>query len=309
MCKGDNCETGTCQRFSARLRSTTLVRYFAEFTSILYCERPCTMLASLALLSLLQLPTAGADGLSVANSRITYGVLGPTRPSSDIQPGDSLVLSFDINGISTDDSGKASYSTAVEVTDAAGKSLFKQPAKKFQEFLPLGGSTLPAFAQVDLGLDSPAGKYSIAVIVTDNIAQKSAVAKQEFTVGKKQFSLIRLNATGDADGLVPVGALAVGQPFFVHAAVVGWGVDRASGKQPKIVLTLRVLDENNKPIATKPFTGSIDKDVPANSTSLPIRFYVPLNRPGSYTIELTATDAVQNATSKLAYPITVHAHK
>jgi hypothetical protein len=268
------------------------------------------MLASLALLALLQPPTAGADGLSIANARLTYGVLGPTRPTSDIQPGDNPVLSFDINGISTDDTGKASYSTSVEVTDAAGKSLFKQPAKfkKFQELLALGGSTLPAFAQVDLGLDSPPGKYAVAVTVTDNATQKSTVAKHEFTVGKKQFGLIRFNATGDADGLVPVGALSVGQPFFVHAAAVGFGIDAAS-KQPKVGVTLRVLDEKNQPVVAKPFTGSIDKDVPANSTSLPIRFYVPLNRPGNYTIELTATDAVQNATSKLTYPIMVHAHK
>jgi hypothetical protein len=280
----------------------------AEFTTILYCERPCTMLASLALLALLQPQIAGADALSLANTRITYGVLGPPRTDTNIHPGDSLVLSFDIQGISADDSGRATYSTVVEVTDASGKSLFKQPAKKFQEFLALGGATLPAFAQVDLGLDSPAGKYSMAVTVTDNATQKSAVAKQEFTVGKKGFSLIRLNATGDADGLVPLGALAVGQPFFIHAAVAGFGVEPAA-KQPKIAVMLRVLDENNKPLVAKPFTGSIDKDVPANATSLPIRFYLPLNRPGNYRIELTATDAVHSGSAKLTYPITVHPPK
>ncbi len=267
------------------------------------------MLASLALLALLQPSMAGADSLSLANARITYGVLGPTRPVANaLHPGDSLILSFDINGISADESGKVSYSTAVEVTDASGKSLFKQPAKKYQEFLALGGSTLPAYAQVDLGPDSPAGTYTIAVTVTDNATQKSASAKQEFTVGKKEFSLIRLNASGDGDGLVPLGALAAGQPFFVHAAVAGFGVEPA-GKQPKVSVVLRVLDENNKPLVAKPFTGSIDKNVPANATSLPIRFFVPLNRPGNYLLELTATDGVQNATSKLTYPITVHPHK
>jgi hypothetical protein len=268
------------------------------------------MLASLALLALLQPAIPGADALSLANPRITYGVLGPTRPAPNmVHPGDNLVLSFDIQGISVDDSGKVSYSTVVEVADASGKSLFKQPAKKYQEFLALGGSTLPAYAQVDLGLDSPAGKYTIAVTVTDNATQKSASAKQDFTVGKKEFSLIRLNASGDGDGLVPLGALAAGQPFFLHAAVVGFGVERAVEKQPKVSVVLRVLDENNKPLVAKPFTGSIDKNVPANATSLPIRFFVPLNRPGSYTLELTATDGVQNATSKLTYPITVHPHK
>jgi hypothetical protein len=267
------------------------------------------MLASLALLALLQSNTAGADALSLANPRITYGILGPTRPASSIMhPGDSLVLSFDIQGISADAAGKATYSTAVEVADAAGKKLFNQPTKNHQEFLALGGSTLPAYAKVDLGLDSPAGNYTIAVTVTDNTTKKSAVAKQEFTVGKKEFSLVRLNASGDADGLVPLGALAAGQPFFIHAAVVGFGVE-ATAKQPKIGLMLRVLDENNKPLITKPFSGMIEKDVPANATSLPVRFYVPLNRPGTYTLELSATDSLHNATVNVAYPITVHPHK
>ena len=74
------------------------------------------------------------------------------------------------------------------MTDAAGKSLFKQPANSEEipgGSLALGGSTLPAFAQVDLGLDSPPGKYAVAVTVTDNATQKSTVAKHEFTVGKK----------------------------------------------------------------------------------------------------------------------------
>ena len=265
-------------------------------------------MASLALLSLLQAPMSGADGLSLANPRLTYGVLGPTRPTSEFHPGDSLILSFDIQGITADPNGKAVYTTAVEVTDAAGKSIFKQPAKKFQETLALGGATLPAFAQIDLGLDAPAGKFTMAVTVTDTTSQKSALLKQECSVAPKGFSIVRLSYTGDANGLVPLGALTVGQPFWVQAAVVGF--DRAPGgtKQPNVNLSLRVLDnETKKPLAT--FTGTIDKDVPSNATSLPIRFYVPLNKQGSYTIELKAVDNLKKGEATLAFPITVLPHK
>jgi hypothetical protein len=268
------------------------------------------MLASLALLSLLQPATLGADGLSVANARFTYGKLGPVRGTAEFQPGDSLVLSFDISGITVDDTGKASYSTHMDVLDAAGKSLFKEPTKtrKFQNFLALGGSTLPAFAQLELGLDdSPPGNYIIAVTVTDNATQKTAVAKKDFTVGKKAFGLVRVNATGDHDGMLPIGALCAGQPFFINAAVVGYGV--AGAKQPKVGVTLRVLDENGKPTLSKPFAGSFEKDVPADAKSLPVSFFVALNRPGSFTIELSATDGVLDGTSKVTYPITVYPHK
>jgi hypothetical protein len=109
--------------------------------------------------------------------------------------------------------------------------------------------------------------------------------------------------------LVPIGALTVGQPFWVHAAVVGFDRDAGPAKQPNVDLKLSVLDENKKPLQTKPFIGSINKDVPSNASSLPIRFYVPLNKAGSFTIELKAYDNTKKSEATLTFPITVLPHK
>lgn len=263
------------------------------------------MLASLAAICLLQAPTLGAGDLSLSNVRFTYGILGPTRTEAKIRPGDSVFLSFDIQGIGVDDAGKASYTTAVEVLDSKGSVLFKQAPRKLQEFLPLGGDSLPAFAHIDLGADSPAGEYTMKVIVTDTSNNKSAPVSVKFEVLGKAFDVVRIGITGDGDGVVPVGAFCVGQPFWIHGAVVGFGRAAQGAKQPKVKLNLRVLDESGKAIVAKPFTGMIDKDVDAKAPSLPIRFFVPLNRAGQYTIELAATDEVKNATVSKKFPITV----
>ncbi|MCE9531035.1 MAG: hypothetical protein K8T89_07910 [Planctomycetes bacterium] len=268
------------------------------------------MLASLALITLLQAPTVGADSLALANVRLTHGLLGAARDKAEIRPGDSLILAFDIQGIASDDTGKASYTTSVDVKDTAGKTLFSQPPKKFQEFLPLGGGTAPAFAQIDLGPESPAGKYTMVVTVLDNTNQQKAVTQKDFTVLAKAFDIVRLTISGDADGLIPVGSFSVGQPFWVHASVVGFERAATGTKQPKVSIQLRVLDEGKKPIVAKPFAGIVEKDVPANATSLPIRFFVPLNKAGTFTVELSATDELKKTSqATFSFPLKVVPHQ
>jgi len=281
-----------------------MIHLYQCITLLLFCERPRIMLASLALISLLQAPALGADGLTLANPHLTHGALGPVRTGKDVKPGDTLYLAFEIQGLSTDATGKATYSTAVEVTEGA-KSLYKQPARKYQEFLPLGGGVSPAFAQVDLGIDSHAGDYVMHVTVTDTATGKSQTIKQPVTVAPRGFDIVHLSISGDAAGLVPIGAYAAGQPFWVHAAAVGFERSTAGTKQPKVDFTLSVLGADGLPIVKQPFSGTIDKDVPINATALPVNFFVPLNRPGTFTLQLTARDGVGKGSSTVSFPITV----
>jgi hypothetical protein len=39
---------------------------------------------------------------------------------------------------------------------------------------------------------------------------------------------------------------------------------------------------------------------------VPVQFYLLLNRPGKFTVELTATDLIANKTDKSVFPLTVH---
>ena len=45
--------------------------------------------------------------------------------------------------------------------------------------------------------------------------------------------------------------------------------------------------------------------MPADFLAVPMTFPLTLNRPGKFTVELTATDAVGNQTAKLTFPIKV----
>jgi hypothetical protein len=263
------------------------------------------MLASLALMSLLQAPTVGAGNLTIANVHPTYGMLGPVRPDSKVRPGDILSLSFDIQGISTDATGKASYSIGVDIMDSAGKVLFKQPPRKSEEFLPLGGDSFPAVSHFDLAADAPAGEYTMKVTVADAANAKSTSVSVKFEVLPKGFDLVRFNVTGDSDGLVPVGAYSVGQPFWLHGAAVGFQRSAQGAKQPKVSFQLRVLDETGAATTVKPFTGTVDKDVPASATTLPVRYFLSLNRAGKYTVEVVATDDLTSKSVTKKFPITV----
>jgi hypothetical protein len=263
------------------------------------------MLSTLPLLAALCVVPGQADGLTLGEAHVTHGILGPTRENTKFLPGDSLFLTFTISGITADVNGKVLYSIGTEVSDANGKAVFKQPPQDREAINALGGNQLPAYAQVAIGLQQPAGKHTLKVTVTDLANKKSQTLTQEFEVLKPDFGLVRLHASADADGQVPCGLLTAGQSLWISGAVVGFRRGGAA-MQPNVALELVILDGAGKPTLAKPFGGTINKDVPAKDTSLPIQFHVALNRPGKFTLKLTATDALAGKTVTHSFPITVH---
>src|SRR5262249_47867911 len=149
------------------------------------------------------LPAAEAGELRLSNVRPTHCVLGPTRAADKVLPGDSYILSFDIEGIAIDDAGKARYSVGVDVSDADGKPLFKQDPKEQDAQTSLGGDRLPAYAQLNVGLEAKPGKYNLKVTVTDLATKKSATLTRAAEVLPKDFGMVRLTTSSDPDGRYP----------------------------------------------------------------------------------------------------------
>lgn len=263
------------------------------------------MLAALALATISAMIPAEANQLALSNVRITYGPLGATRPEAKLLPGDHLFLGFDIEGVTVDESGKVRYSMEMELTDSAGKSIFKQLPKEQETINSLGGNSLPAFAAVDIGLEQPAGKYSVKVTVTDLATKKSENFTQKFEVAPRGFGLVRFEATGDPDGKDPLAMLGTGQTLWVNAAVVGFALDKAKS-QPNLSFELTILDDAGKPTIKKPFTGVVNKDVPAKAASVPIQFFLALNRPGNFTAQLKVTDSVSGTSVQESMKFVVH---
>jgi hypothetical protein len=261
------------------------------------------MMTTLVLLATLASTPGQKGDLTLTGARATYGILGPKRPDAKLLPGDQLIVAFDIEGITTDGQGKVLYSIGTEVSDSSNKVVFAAPPRELETINALGGNKVPAYTQVDVGLQQPPGEYTVKVTVTDRANRKSQTLTQKFTVLKADFGVVRGTMTGDAEALVPAGLLGAGQSLYINALVVGFG--RGGSKQPNVTIELRVLDESGKPTTDKPFSGTIDKDVPEKADSLPFQFLLSLNRAGKFTLELKATDQVTKKSVSRSFPITV----
>ena len=182
------------------------------------------MVHSLTLIAALAMTPGQGAGLNLTNPRVTFGELGSPRPDNKLLPGDIFFLSFDIEGIKVSETGRVKYGMAMEVTDATGKSIFKQMPVERDDFLPLGGTKLPARAFVSVGQDQPPGMYTCKVTVTDRADKDKPVAKaleQKFEVLPKGFGIVMVYTASDPKGEIPAPLVGVaGQALFVHFAVV-----------------------------------------------------------------------------------------
>jgi len=270
------------------------------------------MLTSMALFAALTMTPAQAGGLTLSNPRVTYGELGSPRPNNKLLPGDIFFLSFDIDGIKVSEAGRVKYGMAMEVTDSTGKSIFKQQPVERDDFLPLGGTKLPARAFVSVGPEQPAGSYTCKVTVTDMSNKAQPVSKtldQPFEVLPKGFGIVQLYTAADHKGEIPAPLVGVaGQAIFVHFAVTGFDRDPTS-KQPNITIEMIVYDKDKKPTLEKPTVKQIpdeaDGKVDEKALGVPMRFLVPLNREGGFLIQLKATDNTSKKETIVYLPLRV----
>jgi hypothetical protein len=270
------------------------------------------MVQSLTLIAALAMTPAQAGGLNLINPRITYGELGSPRPDNKLLPGDIFFLSFDIEGIKVSETGRVKYGMAMEVTDATGKSIFKQMPVERDDFLPLGGTKLPARAFVSVGGEQPPGTYTCKVTVTDQADKAKPVSKsleQKFEVLPKGFGIVMVYTAADPKGEIPAPLVGVaGQALFVHFAVVEFQRD-PSTKQPNITIEMVVYDQSRQPTLPKPTVKQVpdeaDGKVDEKALGVPMRFLVPLNREGGFLIHLTATDNLTKKTSEVYLPLRV----
>jgi hypothetical protein len=264
-------------------------------------EKPA-MMTTLVFLAALSLAPGKADGLTVSNVRSTYGVLGAPRPDRKFLPGDVFVLSFDVNGARPDTEGKVVYSIGLEVTDAQGKVHFRQAPKDREARPSLGGTQLPAYASLQIGLDEPPGKYTLKVTVADRGSGGSQSVTSDYEVLPRGFGIVRLTTASDPSGMAPAPVAGEGQPLWLNFAAVGF---ERKGGQPNLAVELQIVDEAGRPTLARPLTGEVAKDVPDKARGVPMQFVLELNRAGKFTLELKATDRVSGKSASVSYPLAV----
>ncbi len=262
------------------------------------------MWTNLALLAVISATAGQAKELTLSNIRDTYGVLGADRPDNKVLPGDRYSVAFDINGIKCDDEGKVRYRMAMEVADSAGKIIYGQEPRDLEGYITLGGSRLPAFTHVDTALSQPPGEYTVKVTITDLSTSAAAKLVRKFEVLPKRFGLIGLTTSYDGEGRAPApfGGV-VGQLLYVSFFAVGW--ERSTTKHAHVSVEMRILDESGRPTVAKAFPGEVNSPVADKVAVIPMQFELRLNRPGKFTVELSATDRIGSKAAKLSIPIRV----
>jgi len=248
---------------------------------------------------------APASAIELTNPRNTYGELGGTRVDAPLLPGDVLFVAFDIEGISINAEGNVVYTMGMELQDKAGKSIFKQEAVQKTDYVPLGGSKLPARAYITVGLDQMPGEYVLKVTVTDIATKDAKTLDRKFTVLPKDFGIVAVYTSVDERGQIASPTTGVvGQSLFVQFGIVGFARD-ATKKQPSVTIEMQPLDEAGKPTISKPGSYSADANVDEKDPGFSVRFLLPLTRPGKFTVRLKAVDKVANKTYTFDLPVAV----
>ena len=264
------------------------------------------MHAPLTLVTVMMLaPAQPAGSLTLTNIRNTYGELGGTRPDAKLLPGDVLFVGFDIEGLSVGADGHVGYTMALEVADAKGKAIFKQDPVAKSDFVPLGGTKLPARAFITAGLDQPPGKYTLQVTVTDLKSKQSQTLKQPFEVLPKDFGIVAVYTSVDERGQIPAPTTGiVGQSLFVQFGVVGFSRNPDS-RQPNVSVEMIPLNADGQPTLEKPSNFNLEGGVDEKDPGFTLRFLLPLTRTGKFTVRLKAIDKVSNKTVTFDLPIAV----
>jgi hypothetical protein len=245
-------------------------------------------------------------GLELSNARVTFGgEFGPTRPDTRFLPGDIFFLAFDIDGLTAGPDGKVEYFMGMTVVDGGGKVLFESKPEPQAMILPLGAAKLPARAFVHLGLDLKPGPCSCKVVVIDKTTNVSKSIDKNFEVVAPAFGIVCFHTSYDKEDNFPSPMTGVaGQSMWMHFVTVSFGRDPQT-KQPNNTVEMRVIDAAGRPTTQAPLAYVVKQGVKEDQNGIDWDLPLPLNRPGTYTVELKATDALTGKNYKMTFPVTV----
>jgi uncharacterized protein (TIGR03000 family) len=219
-------------------------------------------------------------------------------------PGDSLVLCFQIDGAQADAAGKARCAVGLEVVDDKGKLQIRQAPRPVTLDQTPGTQGLAAFAQLQIGLDQPPGKYALKVSVTDQVAGASNELTESFEILPRAFGIVRLALTADSQARKSTNQPAAGRSFWTTFSLVGFGRQQAT-QQPRLALALRILDERGNSVLQKPLTGEVNLGVSPRAQAVSAQFVSRVQQAGKYTLELKATDQVADRTATIRVPLII----
>ncbi len=269
------------------------------------------MWATLALTTALNLAPA-QGGLELKNVHLAYGPLGQERKDAAVLPGDILWVVFDIEGMQPDAKDIIKYSMGTKLTDKNDKLIFEKEPEPLEAFNPLGGTHVPASANVQVGLDTAPGDYVFTVTVTDLNAKKTQSLSQKFQVVPPRFGMVRVGfhyPYPQRDSVLPPAPPqgVAGQLYVLSFTLVGWDFDEKT-KNPDLLAEVQITDEaTGKSTLNQPIQGKVQNilDEFKKLKVIPMDFPLNLNRPGKFKLTFTATDKVSGKKVESSLNLTV----
>jgi hypothetical protein len=255
--------------------------------------------------------------LKLTNVRISVGELGSPRDNNKFLPGDVLFLSYDIEGLTIDDQGIATYTMAMVVKNPMGRVLFEQYPRSLVDFVPLRGNKVPGRNFVSVGLDDSPGLYTCTLTITDPTTKAEASLSIKYEVLKKDFGIVVVYTSHDQKGELPAPTSGqVGGTLWIQLTIASFERD-ANTTQPNVVIEFQLYDEKGNAI----LVSARNEPVPHRHTqdaqsSSPVKagyytfadqFQLHLNRPGKFRVEIKATDNVSRKTFTYNLQVTAYA--
>ncbi len=289
--------------FAAAAGTITLVTLPSVSVSLL--EKIMNRLLVAAVLAI-GLQPGLCTAVEISNIRARYGPYGAVRPT-DLKclPKDVIVITYDISGLTVDPkSGKANYTTTLELIDEKDKDgkakvLFKKDTDN-EPVLQLGGGKMPGDLFVQVGEKQTPGKYIIRLKLVDKLDKNKGNGKSfdyPYEVLPEKFGMVGVSAPA---------IVAPGVPYAAEFFLVNFMLDKKG--DPKGEVVIRVLDEKGKEVDSVKHVLPIDLPAGANLANaniVPFRHPIYPNRPGRFTVEITAEDRLGKSKVQLSYPFTV----
>lgn len=258
-------------------------------------------------LLLVSLSLAGqTPTIEIVEPRATYGHLGAVRPKGGgVLPGDVVDVSFGVKNLKADENGLSKFSVAIEIRDPKGQVLFGQKPINSVAQNVFGGDIIPTSVTVSIPPNQKPSELNWTITVADRLTDAKTELKGSGKVLPADFGLVRIGTYADAESRVPVAPTGVvGGLIYLNFSAVGFQRD-AKEKKPNIEIELKVVDADGKPTLPKAMKATIREDIPSDALQIPLHFALPLNRPGRFTVEVSARCAVSNETSSFSLPVRI----
>lgn len=240
----------------------------------------------------------------IVDPRPTYGHLGALRPKGEgILPGDIASFTFGIKNLKLDDNGVAKYSVGIVIKDSKDKIFYEQ--KPFNQIAQtiFGGDIIQNSANIGIPLNQPPTDLNWTLTVEDRVSKEKVELKGAGKVLPADFGLVRVGTFSDAESRHPAAPIGVaGETLYLNFSAVGFG--RSKDNRPDLNVEMKIFDADKKP-THKPIVANIKSDLPEDAQLIPLTFPLPLNRSGTFTVEVTARCVICNKSATVSIPIRV----